>query len=77
MRRVKLTRQGVRDLNGPRFDGTGYNGHKSASCAHHKAPDITPRHTLIKTVTDARGFPKDIRYDCCSICGDQLGEVDR
>lgn len=30
---VKLTRQGVRDLNGPRMDGKGHNGHP-ASCSH-------------------------------------------
>lgn len=74
---LKLTKQGVRDLNGPRMNGASYNGHKSATCVHHKTPDLTPKHTLIETVADELGMPADKRYDCCSLCGERLGEVDR
>ncbi len=78
IRFVKLTRQGVRDLNGPRLNGTGYNGRRDTTCMHHKAPDIAPRHTLVETGVSAdSGLPVDMRYDCCSICGEKLGEVER
>lgn len=72
-----VTKQGVRNLNGPRMNGTGYNGRVSTTCMHHKAPDIAPRHTLIETVADENGLPRDVRYDACSICGEKIGEVER
>lgn len=74
---TRTTKQGVRDLNGPRMNGSGYNGHKSATCVHHKTPDLTPKHTLVETIADEHGLPKDMRYECCSLCGERLGEADR
>ena len=70
-------RQGVRDLNGPRLNGTGYNGHKSATCAHHRAPDLTPTHIERRTelVTKAESTAVKIRwFTCCSACGVDLYE---
>lgn len=36
---TKLTRQGVRDLNGPLGNGRGHNGRLS-SCPHYRSPDM-------------------------------------
>jgi hypothetical protein len=74
----KRTRQGVPDLNGPRLNGTGYNGHKSATCAHHKAPDATPTHIterLVATVDNGIAvLYQTKRFTCCSACGVELYE---
>lgn len=72
---MNLTKQGVLDLNGPHANGTGYNGHKSASCPHHRAPDLVPTHRATKPVIDAYGFPTTKNMVCCSNCGVELYEV--
>lgn len=69
------TRQGVRDLNGPRMNGTGYNGHKSATCAHHRAPDLTPTHVMQRATVDELGHPVTKNMVCCSVCGAELFEA--
>ena len=69
----KQTRQGVKDLNGPLLNGRGYNGHKSATCAHHRAQAITPKHVIEKTVPIASAPGLDLqRITCCSLCGSEL-----
>ena len=69
------SRQGVPDLNGPGWNGTGYNGHKSATCAHHRAPDITPTHVVEKIVdVELASKITTKRFTCCSLCGVELYE---
>lgn len=71
---MQVTKQGVRDLNGPRMNGTGYNGNKSASCTHHRAPDLTPTHTIEKHVKDdstPSGFAMKA-FKHCLLCGAEL-----
>lgn len=75
---MQQTKQGVRDLNGPRLTGAGYNGNKSASCSHHKAPDITPTHTIERHVKDDKalsGF-RVASFTHCLQCGVELYEND-
>lgn len=78
MQTQKATKQGVRDLNGPRMDGSGYNGHKSATCAHHRAPDATPTHVVEKMVALVDNglsvLYRTARITCCSVCGVELYE---
>jgi len=69
-----MTKQNVRDLNGPRMTGDGYNGHKSASCVHHRAPDLVPTHVKAIPDVDAHGFPITAHMVCCSNCGVALYE---
>lgn len=56
---IKLTKHGVRDLNGPRMDGHGHNG-KEPSCVHFKAPDTA-------TYSERTHRGKEYR---CSLCGE-------
>lgn len=70
---MQTTKQGVRDLNGPRLNGTGYNGHKSATCAHHKAPDVVPTHVVeVFELVAGKALPETVRYTHCSHCGVRL-----
>jgi hypothetical protein len=69
-----LTKQGVRDLNGPRMNGAGYNGHKSSTCPHHRAPDTTPTHIIERMVSDDGLAVRTGRFTCCSVCGDEIYE---
>lgn len=39
------TRQGVRDLNGPKLDGRGVNGHRAVTCPHF----VDPSHPTTRT----------------------------
>lgn len=69
----KTTKQGVPDLNGPRMNGSGYNGRRSASCAHHKAPDITPT-TRIERMITRDGAIQLVSFVHCLECGAELYE---
>lgn len=63
------------DLNGPLMNGTGYNGHKSATCAHHRAPDLTPTHVVEKLMAvDKPPYQAVKRFTSCSLCGVELYE---
>lgn len=35
---MTVTRQGVRNLNGPRMNGSGYNGRRGVTCPHYRDP---------------------------------------
>lgn len=72
MKIVKYTRQGVRDLNGPRMNGTGYNGHRSTTCPHHRDPQSVPQYTRSTMSVDDKGFPVTLYATCCSLCGSEL-----
>lgn len=74
-----LTKQGVKDLNGPAMRGSGYNGSKTATCPHHRAPDTVPTHETSRIVrVEAKdGVPEDYKrafFVCCSNCGSELYE---
>lgn len=75
---ARATKQGVPDLNGPRMNGSGYNGNKSASCAHHRAPDLTPTHKTSRVVSDDGSIERmrTAYFTCCSLCGIELYETE-
>ncbi len=71
---VKLTRQGVRDLNGPAANGAGYNGHRSTSCPHHRDPQAVPHFTRETMSVDASGYPTTLYATCCSLCSQVIDD---
>ena len=66
------TRQGVRNLNGPRMDGRNHNGRASASCAHYKSPDMPtyPQERVMPVTTEYGTVERVVRCHHCSICGE-------
>lgn len=71
---VQLTRQGVRNLDGPRMDGMGHNGNRSVTCPHHRDPAFpVERRDLIVEVPDAFGAleMKTVNAYYCTGCGDK------
>lgn len=85
MRPVRLTKQGVRDLNGPAMDGR-YNGRNSSTkCLHHTNPDYpVERREEMLTVKDLSAGFCDVRRVSvfyCAGCGarrwDELEDSDR
>lgn len=75
IRTVEITKQGVRNLNGPRADGSGHNG-KRASCPHFRAPGIVPTYKAPELVTrpNAAGDERvvSVMASYCSGCGMRL-----
>jgi hypothetical protein len=69
-----LTRQGVRNLDGPHMDGTGHNA-RIASCPHYRAPDMIPAYTLSSTKLVA-GLAVTTFDAYCSGCDERLYNVD-
>ena len=70
---VELTRQGVRNLNGPKMDGR-YNGRRHANCPHHKSPDYpTFRTDTVREVEVEEGYKKlkKVSVYYCSGCGEE------
>lgn len=66
----EVTRQGVRNLNGPRMNGRGHNGHRS-TCSHANAlPFDEIRMVEIEdtfgNVIDKRA--KTVRVQRCAFC---------
>jgi len=58
----KKTRQGVRDLNGPRMNGESHNGHKT-TCRH--PPGLALSATAPRVI-DGRVVMVRVKY--CGIC---------
>lgn len=74
--KAKTTRQGVPDLNGPRLNGSGYNGHRSVNCVHHKNPQMVGTHVVEIAAVDGAGYPVTKKATHCSTCGDKLYDLD-
>lgn len=80
VRFVNLTRQGVRDLNGPHGNGTGYNGRRDATCMHKRDPQAVAKYTkpVLVAGIDRDGFDVIVtKYmSCCMVCDTELGLAD-
>lgn len=72
----RRTHQGVRDLNGPRANGSGYNGARYATCPHFRDPQAISTHTVETLVIGPGGFPATKRHVHCSSCGEAMGEAE-
>lgn len=72
---MRLTSQGVRDLNGPHLNGSGYNGRRSASCPHYRSPDVpVERREEVVEVRDPDTGYRDVRTVnafYCTNCGER------
>lgn len=67
---MQLTRQGVRNLNGPLMNGHGHNGNASVTCPHHRDPSFpVERRDLI--VSAEHGYTKTVNAYYCTGCGDK------
>lgn len=69
-----LTKQGVRDLNGPGMNGRGHNGHSGISCPHYKNPHHpTVRERRLKNIPDAFGVVSEqlVSVYLCTGCGEE------
>lgn len=76
-----ITKQGVRNLNGPRMDGHDHNGRKSVSCAHYSNPHL-PTYVQEKVMLVTRLVRDDlgnerpdtreriVRCHHCSLCSE-------
>lgn len=72
---MQLTKQGVRNLNGPAMNGTGYNGRKEGHKHNAASPFITEFEERLVVVETAFGPHEDIkrvkvRY--CAFCNEEL-----
>ncbi len=80
VRAVNLTRQGVRDLNGPNANGTGYNGRRDATCMHKRDPQAVAKYTkpvlVVETKGEKRGMIVTKYMSCCMVCDTELGLAD-
>jgi hypothetical protein len=54
------------------MNGSGYNGAKSATCPHFRAPDTVTTYTLDKLIAGEHGMPTTVRIVCCSNCNLEL-----
>lgn len=73
-----LTRQGVRDLNGPDMNGRGHNGHRAVTCPHYKNPHYPTTRVKRRLGEDERGLCDDEFADAvtidvyvCTGCGEE------
>lgn len=66
---ARLTRQGVPDMNGPKCNGTGYNGSRTVTCQHWRDPQSVATHIVETTVLGIDGTPETVEAVHCSACG--------
>lgn len=64
VRRPKVTRQGVRNLNGPRMDGWDHNGHR-VNCRHESSLTFDEYSAY---------FGRMLRVKRCAFCNTLIGE---
>jgi hypothetical protein len=69
LRQPRRTRQGVNDLNGPKMNGTGYNGSRSTTCQHWRDPQSVATHVVETMVVGIDGLPMCATATHCSACG--------
>lgn len=78
---VNVTRQGVRDLNGPNGNGTAYNGRRDAKCLHKRDPQAVAKYTKPVLAVETKDGPMRgmivTKYmSCCMVCDTELGLAD-
>lgn len=66
MNEPMVTRQGVRNLNGPKLDGRNHNG-RSISCEHYRNPE-TPTLPEMRIVNVDTPEQKLVRVHLCAYC---------
>jgi hypothetical protein len=69
---AQLTRQGVRNLNGPKLDGR-YNGRRTDICPHKRSPDypVTRSEGVRPVELDGIETLKKVSIYLCSACGEE------
>ena len=71
---MQLTRQGVRNLNGPKLDGHNHNGRRDVTCPHYRNPHHpTVRERRIKYLDNQYGETVEQLTDVylCTACGEE------
>lgn len=69
---MNLTRQGVRNLNGPAMNGRGHNG-KKPSCPHFRNPHLPTRRERKVGYETRDGQTVEVARDVyvCAYCGEE------